>query len=88
MTSSTNTRDEQHTAASAPRVTIGLPVYNGDQFLAEAIESVLAQTYEGWELLLVDAGSTDGSSEVSAAYAARCPARIRYLSHGSRRTLG
>jgi peptidoglycan/xylan/chitin deacetylase (PgdA/CDA1 family)/GT2 family glycosyltransferase/SAM-dependent methyltransferase len=50
-------------------------------FLAEAIESVLAQTYPSWELLLVDDGSTDGSGAIARVYEARTPERIRVLSH-------
>jgi glycosyltransferase involved in cell wall biosynthesis/SAM-dependent methyltransferase len=50
-------------------------------FLAAAIESVLAQTLTDWELLLVDDGSADGSSEIARAYERRNPHRIRYLQH-------
>jgi len=77
MTSSANTRSEQHTAASAPRVTIGLPVYNGDQFLAEAIDSLLAQTHRDFELIISDNASTDGTEAICRDRAARDP-RIRY----------
>ena len=51
------------------------------QYLEAAIESVLAQTYDRWELLLVDDGSRDGSSAIAKDYAARYPGRIRYLEH-------
>ncbi|MFO7652758.1 MAG: glycosyltransferase family 2 protein [Candidatus Krumholzibacteriia bacterium] len=50
-------------------------------FLAEAIESVLAQQYTSWELWLVDDGSTDGSSEIARRYAAGHPDCIFYLEH-------
>lgn len=50
-------------------------------FIAEAIESVLAQTFPSWELLLVDDGSSDGSREIADAYARRHPHRIRTLQH-------
>jgi glycosyltransferase involved in cell wall biosynthesis len=50
-------------------------------FLEEAIASVLAQTYSSWELLLVDDGSTDGSSRIARRHAEADPARIRYLEH-------
>jgi glycosyltransferase involved in cell wall biosynthesis len=52
------------------------PVYNGDAFLAQCIDSVLAQTYEHWEYVLVDNASTDGTAEILRDYAAR-DARIR-----------
>ena len=54
---------------------------NGEAFMEEAIASVLAQTYSHWELLLVDDGSTDGSTGIAKDYAARYPERIRYLEH-------
>ena len=46
-----------------------MPVYNAEAFVAEAIESVLAQTYPHWELIIVDDGSTDASPEVLKRYA-------------------
>jgi len=64
--------------AVKPRVSIGLPVYNGDRFLGEAIESVLAQTFCDFELLISDNGSTDSTSAISSRYAAQ-DARIRHL---------
>lgn len=54
---------------------------NAERFLEEAIASVLAQTYGGWELLLVDDGSTDASSAIARAHAASRPQQIRYLTH-------
>jgi glycosyltransferase involved in cell wall biosynthesis len=59
-----------------------MPFYNSPApFLAEAIESVLAQTYDNWELLLVDDGSTDESTDLARDAAARLPQKVRYLSH-------
>ena len=60
-----------------PAVSVVMPVYQGDQHLAAAIESVLAQTFELFELLVVDDGSTDGSSAIARTFAERDP-RIRY----------
>ncbi len=54
---------------------------NAERYLAEAIESVIAQTYRDWELLLVDDGSTDGGAEIARAYAAAVPGRIRLFRH-------
>lgn len=47
-----------------PLVTVIMPVYNAEAFVAEAIDSVLAQTYPSWELIVVDDGSTDASPEI------------------------
>ena len=49
-------------------VSVVTPVYNGEAFLTQAIESVISQTYSQWELLLVDDGSTDGSLEIMREY--------------------
>lgn len=65
-----------------------MPFLDLERFLAESIESVLAQTYADWELLLVDDGSTDGSAAIARAYAAREPARIRCLAHENRANRG
>jgi glycosyltransferase involved in cell wall biosynthesis len=61
---------------------------NGENFLEEAIASVLAQTYQHWELLLVDDGSTDRSTAIAREYAARYPERIRYLEHAGHQNRG
>lgn len=60
-----------------PRVSIGMPVYNGEAFLKEAIDSILAQTFEDFELIISDNASTDGTQEICEAYAA-ADRRIRY----------
>jgi hypothetical protein len=60
-----------------PRVSIGLPVYNGDRFLAETLDSILAQTFVEYDVLIVDNASTDRTAEIGQQYAAQ-DARIRY----------
>lgn len=65
-------------AAKVPRVSIGLPVYNGARYLAEALDSLLAQTYNDFELVISDNGSTDATRAICEAYAAR-DRRIRYI---------
>ena len=64
-------------------VSVVIPVHNGERYLAQAIESVLAQTCRDFELLIVDDGSTDGSRGVMDRYA-RHDARIRILSQANR----
>jgi glycosyltransferase involved in cell wall biosynthesis len=60
-----------------PRVSIGMPVYNGERFLKEALHSILAQTFEDFELIISDNASTDGTQKICQAYAAQ-DRRIRY----------
>jgi len=59
-----------------PLVSIVTPVYNGEIYLAECIESVCAQTYPNWEYIIVDNRSTDRSREIAENYAGKDP-RIR-----------
>jgi glycosyltransferase involved in cell wall biosynthesis len=54
---------------------------NAERFIQEAIESVFAQTYSAWELLLVDDGSTDGGTAIAQQYARYHPRQVRYLEH-------
>ncbi len=71
-----------------PLISIITPFYNTERFLQEAIESVLAQTYTHWELLLVDDGSSDGSTAIARRYADRVPSKIRCLAHPGRENRG
>jgi glycosyltransferase involved in cell wall biosynthesis len=64
--------------AKVPRVSIGLPVYNGAKYLADAIDSLLVQTFGDFELIISDNGSTDSTPAICEAYAAR-DRRIRYI---------
>ncbi len=68
---------------SAPRVSVVMPVYNGERFIAESVRSVLASELAELELLVLDDGSTDGSAAAARAAAAGDPrARIVTLPHG------
>lgn len=51
-----------------PLVSVIIPVYNGERYLGEALASVLAQTYQPLDIIVVNDGSTDGSAEIIAAY--------------------
>jgi glycosyltransferase involved in cell wall biosynthesis len=67
---------------SEPRVSVVTPFYNTAAYLAECIESVLAQTHQNFEYILTDNKSTDGSYEIAAAYARKDP-RIRVVQNPS-----
>ena len=62
----------------SPMVGIGMPVFNGERFIAEAIESFLAQTFKDFELVIIDNHSIDGTSEICQSFASRDP-RVRYI---------
>lgn len=67
-------------AAPTARLTIGLPVYNGEDYLAASINSLLAQTFTDFELIVSDNASTDGTRSVAESFAALDP-RVRYVRH-------
>jgi glycosyltransferase involved in cell wall biosynthesis len=61
-----------------PQVSIGMPVFNGEPFIREALNSLLAQTYSEFELIISDNASTDGTEAICREYAAK-DKRIRYV---------
>jgi hypothetical protein len=63
-----------------PRLTVGMPVYNGEEFIGEALDAVLAQTYTDFEVVIADNASDDGTPDIIADYAASDP-RIRHVRH-------
>jgi len=67
-----------------PTVSVGLPVYNGETYLEEAIDSILAQTYDDFELVVSDNASTDRTREIVLDYRERDP-RVRAVFHETNR---
>ncbi|UCH38143.1 MAG: glycosyltransferase family 2 protein, partial [Candidatus Bathyarchaeota archaeon] len=63
---------------STPSVSIGLPVYNGETYIREAIDSILSQTYVDFELIIVDNASTDQTQKICLAYTDKDD-RVRYI---------
>ena len=61
-----------------PRVTVGLPVFNGEAYLRQALETLLDQSFEDFELVISDNASTDSTQEICEE-AARADRRVRYL---------
>ena len=74
--------------STKPLVSTIVAFLDAERFIEEAVESVFAQTYDNWELLLVDDGSADGSTEVALRYAERNPGRVRYLEHPGHQNRG
>jgi glycosyltransferase involved in cell wall biosynthesis len=64
--------------STVPRLTIGLPVYNGEKYLAESLDSLLAQTFEDYELIISDNASTDGTADICRRYEKQ-DSRVRYV---------
>ena len=67
-------------------ISIGIPIYNAENYLVDAIKSVLAQTHPYWELILVDDGSTDDSLQIAKEFAVK-DNRIRVISDGLNKKL-
>ncbi|MFC1836729.1 glycosyltransferase family 2 protein [Thermodesulfobacteriota bacterium] len=65
---------------SGPLVSIVLPTYNGERYLADAVESCVEQTYDKWELIIVDDASKDRTPDIIAAYVKK-DSRIRSFRH-------
>lgn len=62
-----------------PQLSVIVPVYNAERYLGACVDSLLAQTFTDFELILADNGSTDGSHELCVRYAAENPGRVRLL---------
>jgi glycosyltransferase involved in cell wall biosynthesis len=71
-----------------PLVSCIIVFLNAEKFIGEAIESILAQTYNHWELLLVDDGSTDASTRIALRYVEHHSGKIRYLEHPGHQNRG
>src|SRR4051812_42791685 len=71
-----------------PTVSVIMPAYNVERYLSEAIDSVLAQTFTDFELVIVDDGSTDGSRAIADGYRAQHPHRIVVVSQENRGLAG
>jgi glycosyltransferase involved in cell wall biosynthesis len=63
---------------TVPRLTIGLPVYNGEKYLAESVDALLGQSYTDFELIISDNASTDGTADLCRRYV-RQDSRVRYI---------
>jgi glycosyltransferase involved in cell wall biosynthesis len=72
---------EESTTSSRPLVSIIMIFFNGEPFIDEAIRSILFQTYENWELILVDDGSTDFSPRIAERHVSENAERMRLLRH-------
>src|ERR1700719_2128399 len=71
-----------------PLVSVVICFLNAQRFMREAIESVFQQSFEDWELLLVDDGSSDASSEIALQCAKDYPQTVRYFQHKDHKNLG
>ncbi len=71
-----------------PKVSVVITSYNYEKYIGEAIESVIAQTYQNWELVVVDDASTDGSVEIISRYVEQFPDKIRLIAETENRGVG
>lgn len=75
-------------SAAVPRVSVVVIVRDGERYLAEALESVAAQTLDDWETIVVDDGSVDGSRAIAERFAESSPERFKVVRHAGGANLG
>lgn len=80
--------DKMYSSSAGPLVSVCIPVFNHSAFVGECIESVVAQTYQNIELIIIDDGSTDASYEIVERYIASCKARFHRFKVISRPNVG
>lgn len=66
---------------TGPTISVITPFLNSERFIADAIESVLLQTYHDWELILIDDGTTDESTDIALKYTHLYPDKLHYFQH-------
>jgi glycosyltransferase involved in cell wall biosynthesis len=88
LTMSQFSNAEPALAETSPEVSVVVIFKDAEDFLTEAIDSVRAQTFPAWELLLVDDGSSDASTAIARRHAELDAGRVRYLEHPGHANLG
>jgi glycosyltransferase involved in cell wall biosynthesis len=79
------TKKNEKLVQNEPSLSIGMPVFNGEKYIKEAIDSILGQTYTDFELIISDNASTDHTQQICLAYA-KMDSRLRY--YRNKRNLG
>jgi len=77
-------KNPKHRGSPYPRLSIGMPVYNGEKYIREAVDSLLAQSFTDFELIISDNASSDGTEKICRDYAARDD-RVQYVRHAKNR---
>jgi len=83
-----NAAHSSRAAGDPPLVSVIMIFFDAAAYFEEAVDSVLAQSYPSWQLVLVDDGSTDASTEMARGWASRYPERIEYVEHPRHRNRG
>ncbi len=65
---------------SVPKITVIIPAYNCEKYIGKCLDSILAQSYQDFEILVINDGSTDGTDEILREYEKECSDKIKYVS--------